>query len=303
MCKSPPFLAPRYQLPAFKDLYHKLQAAAIREAKGQWQPVPTDPRRWVDKSSMDSFRALFAKHSVKMPAGFQVDRRGALHMRPVTREESEDSVQLGATGRRKRRRQTVVLSTSSSSSSSSDESPSPLNSQISPTSVEVQTSTARPASTPVVNTPHTYSAEDVNALIFPNQSISLTLADLEEEEGRIVRLQEMIIPALRKKFSLLQTLKAFNADADTTLVDRRLPLIDYDAIDEFEREQSGDDPARSIEAKISPSIKKASQPVERQESLDVKTAGPVDPASVPPWRRPDCRALPLSMRLLNSICF
>jgi hypothetical protein len=301
MCR---LIAPRYQLPAFKNLYHKLQAEAIQEAKGQWQPISTDPRRWVDKSSMDNFKALFAKYRIKMPAGIHVDGRGILHMRPVTREESEDSVQLGATGRRKRRRQTVVLSTSSSSSSSSEESPSPSESQRPPTSVEPETSTARPASTPVVrNTPHTYSAEDVNALIFPNQSISLTLADLEEEEDRIIRLQEMIIPALRKKFSLLQTLKAFNADADTTLVDRRLPLIDYDAIDEFEREQSGDDHAGNIEAKISPSIKKAIQPVERQQSLDDETAGTVDPASVPPWRRPECRALPLSMRLFNAICF
>lgn len=298
-------LAPRYRIPAFKQLYHKIQAEAIREAKGQWQPVPTNPKQWVDKLSMNSLKALFAKYRVTMPASVHVDRRGILLMNPGTREESDDSVQLGATGRRKRQRKAVVTASSSSSSSEeeSDRRPSPSQ-RRSPTPIEVKASSVHPASTPVVdNASHTFNVEDINALIFPNQSISLTAADLDAEEERIILLQEMLVPALRKKYSLLQILKAFNADADTTLVDRRLPLIDYDAIDDFERQQSGNDRAGSAETKVALALRKASQQLKSSERISDEAAGSDDFASVPPWRRPESRALPLSIRLLNSTCF
>ncbi|PWN20954.1 hypothetical protein BCV69DRAFT_179646 [Microstroma glucosiphilum] len=293
--------APPYRHSTFKKLYLKLQSETIRDAKGQWRPAPTDPRRWVDKVSMENYKTLFNKYGLKVPADIHIDRHGVLRMTAHSREESEDSVQIGATGRRKRRRETIVPS--SSSTSSSDEASPPAKSRAPTPSLEVQALNARPESMPVVqHSKHSLSAEEVNALIFPNQSISLTAADLDEEEERIVRLQEMIVPALRKKYSILQTLKAFNGDGDTTLVDRRLPLIDYDAIDDFERGQSRTHRADSVETKSDPIIKKASHRIENQEDTYDEANGSIDPAAVPPWRRPESNTFPLNLRLLGSIC-
>lgn len=104
---------PRYQEPTIAELYKRLQAEAIRDAGGNWRPVPTDPRNWVTgEKTTAAYDALYRKHGLVKPPYVRVEKAGLVTTPNVRVEETdlvaalrELAAQDPARGDRPRKRQ------------------------------------------------------------------------------------------------------------------------------------------------------------------------------------------------------
>lgn len=214
---------PRYVEPEIAKLYKKMLAESIRKAGGKWQPVTTDPSSWVPgEKTTAAYEALFRRYGLVKPPYVRVEK-SRLVMTPSSAAPPDRG---RAKSSQKRQRCTT---------------PGPPPRRVAVSRASVPPSRARsPSPEPPKQVraasdtrPIMLSQEDVDALVNPSQSISLALEDIEQEERRIEQLQEMIVPALKKKYAVLQALKALKQGAPS--MDRWLPLLNYPAIDQFER--------------------------------------------------------------------
>lgn len=200
-----------------------MQAAAIRQVGGKWQPIPTEPSNWLDGARTNvALERLFRKYNVVKPSYVRWENSRLL-MSPRNAELREKTRQ-----RRRLKRQRCATSEPRSRRAATSRArvlPSPVRSATPEPRTEAP---VLPAAKLTM-----LSQADVDALISPNQTISLAVEDIEEEERRLEHLQSMIVPALRKKYAILQALKSLKQGSSN--IERHLPLLDYRAIDQLER--------------------------------------------------------------------
>ncbi|PWN20956.1 hypothetical protein BCV69DRAFT_277095 [Microstroma glucosiphilum] len=215
--------APHYQEPAIAELYEKMQAAAIRQAGGKWRPISANPDTWLEgEKSTAAIGRLFRRYNVVKPPYVRWENSRMI-MGPRTTELREKRRQ-----RRRTQRQRCAT-------------PEPPTRRSATSRLPVrQTSIRSPPPEPTTEAQillrsgdTMLSRADIDALVSPSQNISLAMEDIVAEERRIEHLQEMIVPALRKKYAVLQVLKSFKQGSST--IERRLPLLNYPAIDQYER--------------------------------------------------------------------
>ncbi|PWN20955.1 hypothetical protein BCV69DRAFT_179697 [Microstroma glucosiphilum] len=215
---------PGYLEPSVAKVYKRMQAELIRKAGGKWQPAQTDPRSWLtEEKTTAALDELFRKYGVAKPSYVRIER-GRLLMSPIA-GAPPDRAKKSRPPKRQR---------------CATPGPPPRRATISRASVPPARARAPTPEPPMSFKPPVekkqalmLSQEDVDAFVNPSQSISLAIEDIEQEERRIEHLQEMIVPALKKKYAVLQALRALKQGAPSG--DRWLPLLNYPAIDQFER--------------------------------------------------------------------